>query len=161
MGNETKKRSGNFRNAFSLGDNPVRLHLAHGSARIVTDAGACRFTASLLTRFLVITIIAKLLQQAFLIHNLLQALESTLDRLALLQSELDHACHLLSPLPCLSTCLSCAGPRVKEMVVGLGFEPRKASASRFTVCPGWPLRYPTRQKSRHYLKSACVCQRGT
>jgi len=91
-----KKRSGNFRNAFSLGDNPVRLHLAHGSARIITDAGACRFTASLLTRFLVITIIAKLLQQAFLIHNLLQALESTLDRLALLQSELDHACHLLS-----------------------------------------------------------------
>ena len=65
-------------------------------ARIITDAGACRFTASLLTRFLVITIIAKLLQQAFLIHNLLQALESTLDRLALLQSELDHACHLLS-----------------------------------------------------------------
>ena len=33
-----------------------------------------------------------------------------------------------------------------KMVVGLGFEPRKASASRFTVCPVWPLRYPTWNK---------------
>lgn len=33
------------------------------------------------------------------------------------------------------------------MVVGLGFEPRKAFASRFTVCPVWPLRYPTVRKT--------------
>lgn len=30
-----------------------------------------------------------------------------------------------------------------RLVVGGGFEPPKAKASRFTVCPRWPLEYPT------------------
>ena len=33
--------------------------------------------------------------------------------------------------------------RQKKMVVGTGFEPVKALAGRFTVCPRWPLEYPT------------------
>ena len=71
-------------------------HLAHASAGVVTDTGACRLAASLLARFLVITVITELFEQPFLVHDLLQALERTLDRLALLQSELNHACHPLS-----------------------------------------------------------------
>ena len=30
-----------------------------------------------------------------------------------------------------------------KVVVGDGFEPSKALAGRFTVCPRWPLEYPT------------------
>ena len=71
-------------------------HLAHTATRVVADTGACRLPAKLFAGFLVITIIAKLLEQAFLVHNLLQALERTLDRLALFQSELYHAIHPLS-----------------------------------------------------------------
>ncbi len=38
------------------------------------------------------------------------------------------------------------------MVVGTGFEPVKAIASRFTVCPVWPLRYPTTKgEKKNYL----------
>jgi hypothetical protein len=47
------------------------------------------------------------------------------------------------------------------MVVGTGFEPVKALASRFTVCPRWPLGYPTtRNEGRSYLEfDACqACQ---
>ena len=40
----------------------------------------------------------------------------------------------------------CSTPRsnlLRVMVEGGGFEPPKASANRFTVCPVWPLRYPS------------------
>jgi hypothetical protein len=37
-------------------------------------------------------------------------------------------------------------PEYTRMVVGEGFEPSKALASRFTVCPRWPLEYPTMEK---------------
>lgn len=71
-------------------------HLTHTATRVFTDTGACRLAAKLFARFLVITIITELLEQPFLVHNLLQALERTLDRLALLQSNLYHAIHPLS-----------------------------------------------------------------
>jgi hypothetical protein len=38
------------------------------------------------------------------------------------------------------------------MVVGEGFEPSKAVASRFTVCPRWPLGYPTGTGGAHYAR---------
>ena len=95
-------------------------HLAHAAARVVTDTGACRFTAGLLARFFVITVITELLEQPFLVHDLLQALERTLDRLAFFQSELYHAIHPLSQpsvnrlnRTCVHSCYR-SGQKVKE-----------------------------------------------
>jgi hypothetical protein len=34
-------------------------------------------------------------------------------------------------------------PTSPNLVEGVGFEPTKAIASRFTVCPRWPLGYPS------------------
>jgi hypothetical protein len=39
------------------------------------------------------------------------------------------------------------------MVVGGGFEPPKGCPSRFTVCPRWPLGYPTNLVKRGKLVS--------
>jgi hypothetical protein len=39
------------------------------------------------------------------------------------------------------------------MVVGGGFEPPKGCPSRFTVCPRWPLGYPTISVKRGKLVS--------
>jgi hypothetical protein len=33
----------------------------------------------------------------------------------------------------------------RQLVEGVGFEPTKALASRFTVCPRWPLGYPSQK----------------
>ncbi len=44
-------------------------------------------------------------------------------------------------------------PPSTDLVEGVGFEPTKAKASRFTVCPRWPLGYPSGSaaKARYYL----------
>lgn len=72
------------------------LHLTHQTMGAVADTGTSRFFTRLLTRLLIIPIVTELLQQTFLIHNLLETLQRTLNRLAFLQSKLDHASH---PLP--------------------------------------------------------------
>ena len=41
----------------------------------------------------------------------------------------------------------------RRMVVGGGFEPPKGCPSRFTVCPRWPLGYPTKISKRAKLVS--------
>ena len=43
-----------------------------------------------------------------------------------------------------------------EVVEGVGFEPTKAKASRFTVCPRWPLGYPSADISRLLSFQTCT-----
>ena len=48
-----------------------------------------------------------------------------------------------------SACIQTKSPtygRTISLVQGEGFEPPKTNVSRFTVCPGWPLRYPCAQQ---------------
>ena len=52
-------------------------------------------------------------------------------------------------------------PRFLRVVGGDGFEPPKAYASRFTVCPIWPLWYPplkslcSRCRTANHLENGC------
>jgi hypothetical protein len=47
----------------------------------------------------------------------------------------------------------CSTPR--HMVEGEGFEPSKASANRFTVCPSWPLWYPSTLRATNTIVTSC------
>ena len=62
------------------------------------------------------------------------------------------------------------GRGVFEMVVGVGFEPTEDKSSRFTVCPRWPLEYPTERtaiprfqtrSSRAFLRLKHFCFLGS
>ncbi len=44
------------------------------------------------------------------------------------------------------------------MVEGEGFEPSKRSRNRFTVCPLWPLGYPSVNRKINYTTASFPCQ---